>query len=85
MGLGDSLCQLADQQSMLAAEASRVEHASLVDEIQGRSADLAKAVAGAEVQLEENQTLKQESQAFRGMHPLCHYKSLLKQTCIIFG
>ena len=66
MSLGNTLCQLAEQQSSLASQSPAIQHSNLIDEVQSRSADLAAAVSEAESQLEENQSLKQESQAFKG-------------------
>ncbi len=82
MSLGDTLCQLAEQQNSLAGQGPTVQHSNMIDELQGRSADLAAAVSEAESQLEENQGLKQESQAFKGatcldilFHRLCYVRN----------
>lgn len=72
MLLVDSLCQLAEQQSALASEPATVEHGSLIDTSHTRAAELRRAVADAEAELEENQALKQESQEFRGGVTACY-------------
>lgn len=71
MSLGESLCQLAHHQERLASQGPAIEHANLIDEVQGRSAELAAAVNAAEAQLEENQKQQQESQTFKGRVQLC--------------
>lgn len=66
MVMSDALCKMAEQQTVLAGKSPAVQHPSLLDELQNRSAGLATAVSEAEVSLEENQSQKRESQSFKG-------------------